>query len=114
MELRLKEIRITNGDTLQGLARKIDYDYSNLSKVERGIYTPSLELLNKIALTYNVELTDLFAPSHFKQQKEISLENISANNKYNLSLDNEVLSENELDLFVQSIRIFRNKLKDYK
>lgn len=114
MLLKLKEIRMTNGDTLQSLAKKINYDYSNLSKVERGIYTPSLELLNKIALTYNIELTDLFDSSYFKHPKDISLEDIQTNTKYNLSLDNEVLSDNELDLFVQSIRIFRNKLKDYK
>ncbi|MGR6001775.1 helix-turn-helix domain-containing protein [Bacillus cereus] len=114
MQLKLKEIRTKHGDTLQNLARKIDYDYSNLSKVERGIYTPSLELLNKIALVYNIELTDLFDSSDFKQQKYIPLESIGPNNKYNLSLDNEVLSDNELDLFVQNIRIFRNKLKDYK
>ncbi|CDN39599.1 helix-turn-helix domain-containing protein [Bacillus thuringiensis] len=45
MHVRIKEIRKEFGDTLQNLAQKIDYDYSNLSKVERGIYTPSLEFL---------------------------------------------------------------------
>lgn len=114
MQLKIKEMRMKHGDTLQNLAQKIDYDYSNLSKVERGIYNPSLELLNKIALAYNVELTDLFDSSDLKQQKYIPLESIGSNNTYHLSLDNEALSDNELDLFVQSIRIFRNKLKDYK
>lgn len=53
MRTRIKEVRNQFGDTLQSLSQKIDYDYSNLSKIERGIYKPSLELLDKIATVYN-------------------------------------------------------------
>ncbi|MEM5611358.1 helix-turn-helix transcriptional regulator [Bacillus thuringiensis] len=69
MQVRIKEIRKNFGDTLQSLAHKIDYDYSNLSKVERGIYTPSLELLYKIADVYNIEITDLLCQSHLHDKK---------------------------------------------
>ncbi|MGR5864740.1 helix-turn-helix domain-containing protein [Bacillus cereus] len=37
----------------------MDYDYSNLSKIERGIYKPSLELLDKIATVYNININTL-------------------------------------------------------
>ncbi|MBG0967841.1 MULTISPECIES: helix-turn-helix domain-containing protein [Bacillus] len=114
MEVRIKEVRKKFGDTLQGLAEKIDYDYSNLSKVERGVYTPSLELLSKIADVYKIEITDLLIVSNLNNIKKISLEdNLEAKN-YALSLDGETVSEDELDFLIQSIRIFRQKLQKYK
>ena len=48
---KIKELRKKNKDTLKQLAEKVDYDYSNLSKVERGKYTASVELLKKITET---------------------------------------------------------------
>ncbi|WP_410255766.1 helix-turn-helix domain-containing protein [Bacillus cereus] len=50
MNSKIKELRKKNGDTLKSLAEKINYDYSNLSKIERGIYTPSLTLLKKLQI----------------------------------------------------------------
>ncbi|EEM44442.1 transcriptional regulator [Bacillus thuringiensis serovar pakistani str. T13001] len=114
MQVRIKEIRKNFGDTLQSLAHKIDYDYSNLSKVERGIYTPSLELLYKIADVYNIEITDLLCQSHLHDKKNVSLEQQNTSEKYLLSLDGKQISEDELEFLIQSVRIFRDKLKKYK
>ncbi|ANS52302.1 transcriptional regulator [Bacillus thuringiensis] len=114
MKVRIKEVRKKFGDTLQGLAEKVNYDYSNLSKVERGVYTPSLELLTKIASVYKIEITDLLILSTSDNKKKIYLEdNIEAKN-YALSLDGENVSDDELDFLIQSIRIFRQKLQKYK
>jgi transcriptional regulator with XRE-family HTH domain len=52
--LKIKKIRKENKDTLKTLAEKIDYDWSNLSKVERGVYGASLELLKKITDVYKI------------------------------------------------------------
>ncbi|PEZ46195.1 transcriptional regulator [Bacillus thuringiensis] len=113
MQIRIKEIRKQFGDTLQSLSEKIDYDYSNLSKVERGIYAPSLELLHKIASVYNIDITDLLILETSYNKKKIPLENTTISEGYLFSVDGQKLSEDEIDFLVQSIRIFRNKLNKY-
>ncbi|MCQ6530330.1 helix-turn-helix domain-containing protein [Bacillus mycoides] len=114
MEVKIKEVRKQYGDTLQSLAQKINYDYSNLSKVERGIYTPSLDLLNKIAKVYKIELVDLLCISDLECKKEIPLDTKDISNQYYLSVDGEQISEGELKLLLQSVRSFRNTLQQYK
>ncbi len=96
MRTRIKEVRNQFGDTLQSLSQKIDYDYSNLSKIERGIYKPSLELLDKIATVYNINTLlvsdDTTHPLHLTETPQP------------LFLDGQQLSKEELDLLIQSIR----------
>lgn len=113
MQVRIKEVRKKFGDTLQSLSEKIDYDYSNLSKVERGIYAPSLELLHKIANVYNIDITDLLILENSYTKKKIPLENTNISEDYSFSIDGQKLSEDEIDILIQSIRIFRNKLNKY-
>lgn len=114
MEIRIKEVRKKFGDTLQSLAKKIDYDYSNLSKVERGVYTPSLDLLNKIAQVYGINITELIILTDVNSIKKISLEETEDPQIYNFTLDGITISDDELDFLIQSVRIFRQKIKDYK
>ena len=42
---KIKDIRLKNGLTLEELGDRINFNYSNLSKIERGVRTPTLELL---------------------------------------------------------------------
>ncbi|MDA2639265.1 helix-turn-helix transcriptional regulator [Bacillus cereus] len=112
MDIKIKEVRKSFGDTLQSLAEKINYDYSNLSKVERGIYTPSLELLDKIAQVYEINIADLLDPKNSKIAK-VNLDLHKSESQYELKLDGIQISEDELDFLIQSVRIFRHKLKKY-
>lgn len=58
---RLKSLRKTRGLTLKQVADKIDYDWSNLSKIERGTYKkPLTEIIEKLANVYNVRLSEIF------------------------------------------------------
>ncbi|MEH7152385.1 transcriptional regulator [Bacillus thuringiensis] len=113
MYVRVKEIRKKYGDTLQSLSEKIEYDYSNLSKVERGIYTPSLELLNKIATVYNISITELLVQPHWYDKKNLNLEDKELLKNYSVNIDGKDLSESELEFLIQSIRIFRQQLEKY-
>lgn len=114
MHIKIKEVRKEFGDTLQSLAHKINYDYSNLSKVERGIYTPSLDLLDKIAKVYNIDITDLLDQPNLNNKKKVPLEKQCISEKYLLSLDGKQISQSELEFLIQSIRAFRHTLKNYK
>ncbi|WP_078412195.1 helix-turn-helix domain-containing protein [Priestia abyssalis] len=117
---KIKEIRKKNGDTLKELAKKINYDYSNLSKIERGLYEPSLSLLQKIADVYNVNVSHFFngnnhTPEEISFVKNLDLSSKELNKKYDLLLDGKKISEPELELVIEIIRKLRkatNELKD--
>lgn len=57
---KIREIRMRHGDTLEKLGEKIDFNYSNLSKIERGVREPSIELVKQIADLYEVPLSYFF------------------------------------------------------
>lgn len=50
----------------QELADKIGVNYQTVGFLERGDYSPSLELSFAIAKVFNVELTDVFNDEPFK------------------------------------------------
>lgn len=52
---KIRILRAENNDTLQGLSEKIEYDKSNLSKIERGKYDIPVDLLQKIIDVYKVD-----------------------------------------------------------
>jgi transcriptional regulator with XRE-family HTH domain len=113
MKYKIKVLRKKNGDTLKNLAKKINYDYSNLSKIERGLYEPSLELLRKIAETYHVDMSYFFEgdndftldEAHFMGELDISGEELLK--KYDLVLDGKKLSKSEIEFVIEVIRRLR-------
>lgn len=57
---KIRELRVKNGHTLEQLGSKLNFNYSNLSKIEREVRTPSVELLKEIAEIYDVPLSYFF------------------------------------------------------
>ncbi|TKH16371.1 helix-turn-helix transcriptional regulator [Bacillus wiedmannii] len=114
MYFKIKETRKKFGDTLQSLAKKIDYDYSNLSKIERGVYMPSLELLNKIATVYNIEISDLIVQSHIVSKKILDMEDSEIFQYYTFTLNKEEISKEELEFLTQTLKIMRKTIKNAK
>ncbi|MGD6817881.1 helix-turn-helix transcriptional regulator [Metabacillus sp. 84] len=107
MENRIKEVRKCNGDTLQSLAKKVNYDYSNLSKIERGLYVPSISLLKRIAEVYNVEISDLLV-SQKRNKEVIDLQSKHLFVKYDLIIDGQPVSQDEISVIASIIRRLRN------
>jgi len=114
MHFKIKETRKKFGDTLQSLAKKIDYDYSNLSKIERGVYIPSLDLINKIATVYNIEIMDLIVQSNSVSKKILDIEDGEISQYYTFTLNGEVISKEELEFLIQNLKIMRQTIKNVK
>ena len=55
----LKRIRLEKGFAQERLALEADVDRTVVSKIERGVTNPSLEILLRLANQLEVELTDL-------------------------------------------------------
>ena len=53
--IKIRILRTENKDTLQDLAQKIEYDKSNLSKIERGKYDIPVDLLQRIIDVYKID-----------------------------------------------------------
>ncbi|PGX77760.1 helix-turn-helix domain-containing protein [Priestia megaterium] len=110
---KIKEIRKANGDTLKDLAQKLNYDYSNLSKIERGIYNASLPLIKKIANVYSMDVAYFINDENNCSSeeenfiKELNLNSNDLKQKYDFVLDGEKLSEQELDFMIDMVRKLR-------
>ncbi|MGE7989590.1 helix-turn-helix domain-containing protein [Pseudomonas sp. NPDC089554] len=69
MSIRLKLLRKKLGVTLEVLAEKSGMTKSYLSKVERGLNTPSIAAALKLAKALNVNVEELFAEEHADQAR---------------------------------------------
>ena len=71
---RIALLRTEQGLSRQDLAEKVGVNYQTIGFIERGDYSPSLELAFKIAEVFGVELTTVFSdkkfPSLFVGKKE--------------------------------------------
>jgi transcriptional regulator with XRE-family HTH domain len=114
--LKIKKIRLENKDTLKSLAAKIDYDWSNLSKVERGVYGASVDLLKKITEVYEISpnyfFGDGFTESEGKLLIDYSLEPSELRAKFNIVVDGKEATDDEIREAVRLIRYFRSTRSD--
>lgn len=114
--LKIKQLRKENKDTLKSLAQKIDYDWSNLSKVERGLYGASIELIKKIVEVYQVNpgyfFGDNFTESEGQLLMEENLDPSELKEKYHFVIDGKEATENEIKEAIRLIRLLRPKSQD--
>ena len=62
---RVALLRTEQNVSRQKLADMIGVNYQTIGFIERGDYSPSLELAFKIAAYFNVELTEVFSDRQF-------------------------------------------------
>jgi putative transcriptional regulator len=63
---RIALLRAEQGISRQELAAEIGVNYQTIGFIERGDYSPSLELAFKIAQVFGVELTTVFSDKQFE------------------------------------------------
>jgi transcriptional regulator with XRE-family HTH domain len=110
---KIKKIRTEHRDTLKELSKKIDYDYSNLSKVERGKYGASVDLIKRLSNVYDVSPSyffgDGFTNSEGKLLIEVDLDPSELKEKYDFKVDGTEATEEEIMEAIRMIRYMRNK-----
>ncbi|AZB42442.1 XRE family transcriptional regulator [Bacillus sp. FJAT-42376] len=115
---KIKELRKRHGHTLKDLAEKVNYDPSNLSKIERGINQPSLTLLTRIAEVYSKDL-DYFVEEDKKWYSdsektlihEMDLASPTIIENFNFYIDGQKITKEELEFMVELTRNLRNIVK---
>lgn len=63
---RIALLRAELGISRQELAEKVGVNYQTIGFIERGDYSPSLELAFKIADSFGVEVTTVFSDRPFQ------------------------------------------------
>lgn len=63
---RIALLRAETGMSRQELANEVDVNYQTIGFIERGDYSPSLELAYKIADVFGVEVTTVFSNKPFE------------------------------------------------
>jgi len=59
ISIRIREVRQAKGITQQELAAKIDYEKSNMSRLESGKTDLRISTLNKVAKALDMSLSEL-------------------------------------------------------
>lgn len=114
---KIRELRQKKGDTIKELANKIQYDFSNLSKIERGLITPSLKLLSKIADIYDVPIAYFLEEEPLSKAeqsliKDLELSSSDLMNNYKFMLDGKEVTNQEADFIITMIRKLRETIID--
>jgi transcriptional regulator with XRE-family HTH domain len=120
---RVRELRLQHKDTLKELAEKIEYDHSNLSKIERGIYKGQIDVFQKIADVYGVDVsyfsyTDGELETFTDNEKEFifepDLSKETIKKKYSLidndDLGGQPLSDDEVEFIIEQVKSLRRAM----
>lgn len=58
--MQLRKIRISKGFSMRGLAKEADIEYSQLSKIERGVINTTISTVFVLSQALGVETKELF------------------------------------------------------
>jgi len=96
---RIKELRKAKKLTQTHLAEKVGIDYKHLSRIEVGSSYPSINTLQKIAHSLDVEASELFSFGFSRSKNELIQEIY------------EILNNTEHKNVVKAYNVLRNILK---
>lgn len=109
----IRELRKSRKDTLVSLAKKVDIDYSSLSKIERGERDASLDLIKRIVEVYLVDPKYFFGEGFTESEGSLLLEeNLNPSDlkeKYDFVVDGVPATEDEIKEAISLIRRFRSR-----
>jgi len=109
---RVKSLRKKNNHTIQALAKKINFNYSNLSKIERGDRKPTLEFIEAISKVYDVSISYLVGEEYTRSEKDFMGESTQLTvdelkEKYELVVGDRPATKEEIEEMIKYILIRR-------
>lgn len=92
------------------LARRLGKSHTHINRIIKGEKIPNLKLLQEIANVLNEDL-NIFGVDFTEEEQnlmnDLELTDDELINKYNLTVDGKKVSEKELRLFLNQVRIMR-------
>ena len=68
---RVKELRKQSGLKQEELASAVNIDAKSISRIETGVFLPSLDLILRMSRIFNIAFNEMFLIEHLKPQSDI-------------------------------------------
>lgn len=112
----MRKLRKNKKLTLRDVAEKLGVSHSYLSKIERGVTNPSLKMIKSFSEFFDVDQSYFFtddknletftdAEKQLVFERDLSIENLRKN--YNLTLDGEEVSDDEINVMLEVLKAYR-------
>lgn len=110
---KIKKLRIERKLTMRELGEKIGVTHAHISKMESGINSPSVDLLEKLSKLFHIDMTYFFSDDKdftdtekdIINERDLSLESLKGN--YNLEVDGKPATDEEIEKMIEYIKIYR-------
>lgn len=105
---KINKLRTEKKLSMRELGEKIGVSHAHISKMESGINTPSVDLLEKIAVYFNIDINYFFSKEDEEEiifERDLSPESLKE--KYNLVIDGEPASDEEINEMIKHIKLYR-------
>lgn len=114
---KIKSLRIRNKLSMRELGEKIGVSHAHISKLESGINSPSVELLEKISEYFSIDPSYFFIKDEeiedFDDNEkemlfELDLSVEKLKDKYDLNIDGQPVTDEEVFEMIKYIRFLRH------
>lgn len=110
---KINRLRTERKLSMRELGEKVGVSHAHISKLESGINSPSVELLEKLAVFFNIDISYFFSDENvftedenvLMYERNLSLESLKE--KYNLEIDGKPATDEEIEKMIEHIKLYR-------
>lgn len=110
---KIRSLRVEKKLSMRELGEKVGVSHAHISKLESGANSPSVDLLEKLATFFNIDISYFFTNESVfkKEESELINENNltieSLKQQYNLVIDGKPATDEEIEKMIEHIKIYR-------
>jgi transcriptional regulator with XRE-family HTH domain len=113
---KINKLRTEKKLSMRELGEKIGVSHAHISKLESGINSPSVDLLEQLAKFFDIDVTYFFSKEEEKgiftkdqsdllYERDITLETLKK--EYNLEIDGKPATDEEIKEMIKHIKLYR-------
>lgn len=112
--LKINRLRVEKKLSMRELGEKVGVSHAHISKLESGLNSPSVDLLEKLAVFFNIDVSYFFSKededftsneSNILYARDLSVEVLKEN--YNLEIDGKPATDEEIEEMIKHVRMYR-------
>lgn len=111
---KINRLRVEKKLSMRELGEKVGVSHAHISKLESGLNSPSVDLLEKLAVFFNIDVSYFFSKeneeftaneSNILYARDLSVEALKEN--YNLEIDGKPATDEEIEEMIKHVRMYR-------
>jgi transcriptional regulator with XRE-family HTH domain len=115
---KINKLRTDKKLSMRELGEKLGVSHAHISKLESGINSPSMELLNKLAAFFDIDITYFFisdeelkdfteSEKSLLYERDLSIDNLKKKYKFLEELEDMEATEEEIKTAIEIIKTLR-------